>query len=50
MKLPHALDTHSGMLSDPGDQGLVWQAVGPISESNQNHRGGDQGAEVGGLN
>jgi hypothetical protein len=43
MKLPHALDTHSGMLSDPGDQGPVWQGDAPVSESNQHHRGNEQG-------
>ena len=50
MKLPHAFDVHSNMLSDLNDQGLVWQGDAPVSESNRHHRGGDQGAKVdGGL-
>jgi hypothetical protein len=50
MKLSHSLDVHSGMLSDPGDQGPVWQGVASINESNRHHHGGDQGIEVdGGL-
>jgi hypothetical protein len=50
MKLPHALDGHSGMLPNPGDHCPVWQGDAPVSESNRHHCGGDQGVEVdGGL-
>jgi hypothetical protein len=38
LKLPHALDTYSGMFSDPGDQGPVWQGDAPVNESNRHHR------------
>ena len=46
MKLPHAHDTHFGMLSNLGDQGPVRQSDALVSESNKNHRGGDQRAKV----
>jgi hypothetical protein len=50
MKLPHASDVHSGMLSNPGDHCPVWQGDALVSESNRHHCGGDQGVEVdGGL-
>jgi hypothetical protein len=36
------------MLSNPGDQGLVWQCNALIRESNQRHRGSNQGAIIDG--